>query len=129
MKNLTNQLAVFFIIFTLFATTQSNAQDSQFKLIQDNNFEKLLEEKNSVNNTFSIYKNYSLQIFYGEKAETESIFYDFKKKFPETDATIIYAEPKYKLVIGNYRNKIDAERNLKKFKKEFPNSILVRLSK
>lgn len=129
MKNLRNKLQHFIIILTLFSVNKSNAQNAQFKLIQDNNFEKLLSEKNSVNNNFSIYKNFSIQIFYGDKDAAETTFHDFKKNYPEIDATIIYTEPKYKLVIGNYRNKIDAERNLKKFSKTYPNALLVRLKK
>ena len=129
MKNLRNQKLYFIIILTFISVNKSFSQNSQFKLIQDNNFEKIVKEKNSVNNSFSIYKNFSIQLFHGDKIETENKFYEFKKTHPDTEATIIYAEPKYKLIIGNYRNKIDAERNLKKFRTSFPEAFIVRLTK
>ena len=79
MKNLRNQIINFIIILTICIVNKSTAQNSQFKLIQDNSNEKLLKEKNNVNNTFSIYKNFSIQLFYGEKADTENQFHEFKK--------------------------------------------------
>ncbi|WP_177763325.1 SPOR domain-containing protein [Flavobacterium sp. I3-2] len=129
MKNLRNQLPYFIIILTFLNVNNSNAQSSQFQLIQDNNFEKLVKEKNSVNNSFSIYKNFSIQLFHSDKTETENKFHEFKNNFPDIVATIIYAEPKYKLIVGNYRNKIDAERNLKKLQKNYPEAFIVRLTK
>lgn len=129
MNNLRNQIPHFIVILTFFFVNNSIAQNSQFELIQDYNFEKLVKEKNSVNNTFSIYKNFSIQLFYGEKTDTENQFHEFKKTNPSIDATIIYAEPKYKLIVGNYRNKIDAERNLIKLRKNYPEAFIVRLTK
>jgi len=129
MKNLTNKFTCFIIFLTLFNTNKTLAQDTKFTLSQDTNFEKLIAEKHAVNNTFSIYKNFSIQLAHGEKTEIENNFYEFKNNNPETDATIIYAEPKYKLIIGNYRNKIDAERNLKQYRKKYPEAFIVRLTK
>ncbi len=129
MKNLRKHYFYFIIILTFIGVNKSNAQNSQFELIQDNNFEKLVKEKISVNNSFSIYKNFSIQLFNGNKIDTENKFHEFKNIFPDFVATIIYAEPKYKLIVGNYRNKIDAERNLSKLRKNYPEAFIVRLTK
>lgn len=129
MNNLRNQVTFFIISLTLLSSISSKAQSSEFELVQDKAFEKLIDEKVNINNTFSIYKNFSIQLFYGEKNESEIQFQEFKKNHPQIDATIIYAEPKYKLIVGNYRNKIDAERNLKKLKTKYPNAFIVRLTK
>lgn len=129
MKNLRNQIPYFIIILTFISVNNSTAQNGQFELIQDYNFEKLVKEKNTVNNSFSIYKNFSIQLFNGDKTETENKFHEFKNNFPNIVATIIYAEPKYKLIVGNYRNKIDAERNLIKIRKNYPEAFIVRLTK
>lgn len=129
MKNLRNQTFYFIIFLTYLYVNNSYSQNSQFVLIQDNNFEKLVKEKISVNNSFSIYKNFSIQLFNGNKIDTENKFHEFKNNFPDVVATIIYAEPKYKLIVGNYRNKIDAERNLIKLRKIYPDAFIVRLTK
>jgi len=119
----------FLTLITTLNINKTLGQNKQFELNQEVNFNKLLSEKQSVNNSFSIYKNFSIQLYHQEKEEIENKYYEFKKKYPNIEATIIYADPKYKLIIGNYRNKIDAERNLKILKKQYPEAFIVRLTK
>ena len=111
----------------LFVAQISNAQEKKFNLIQDNQFEKLLEHKMGINNTFSMYKNYSVQIFYGDRKEAEENYNRFKEQYPETDATIIYSAPKYKVIVGNFKYRIQAEKFFKETKDIFPKSLVVRL--
>lgn len=129
MKNL-RVLTLFIVnILTYLGVATIHAQESKFNVTQDKSFERLLTEKNQVNNSFSIYKNYSLQLFYGPRDEAQSIYHDFKKAYPKTDATIIFASPNYKVVVGNFKNKINAENFLKQINKKYPNALLVRLKK
>ena len=83
----------------------------------------------SQNNQFSLYTNYSVQLKSGLKEEVETIYKDFTKQHPEIDATIIYANPKFKLVVGNYKNKIEAEYLLKKIVGNYPDAFVVKLKK
>ena len=129
MKNLRIFTVVIVKYLTFFTFSTGLAQEANFNIIQDESFLKLLNEKNQVNNTFSIYKNYSLQIFYGEREEAEARYRDFKKTFPTVEATIIYSNPHYKLVVGNFKNKINAEYFLKETQSIYPNAYVVRLVK
>ncbi|PJR03215.1 SPOR domain-containing protein [Avrilella dinanensis] len=113
--------------FFLFVSNFTQAQEKKFRLIQDNRFEELLEHKMSINNTFSVYKNYSVQIFYGERKEAEENYKRFKDLYPKTDATIIYSAPNYKVIVGNFKYRIQAEKFLKETKDAFPKSFVVRL--
>ncbi len=127
MKNLRNFIPVFITFLTFLPIEHAAAQESSFAMTQDSNFERLLNEKRRVNNTFSIYKNYSLQLYFGAREEAEARYHDFKKSFPAIDATIIYSNPNYKLVVGNYKNKIEAENTLRKLQKKYPNIFIVKL--
>lgn len=113
--------------FFLFVSNFTQAQEKKFRLIQDNRFEELLAHKMSINNTFSVYKNYSVQIFYGERKEAEENYKRFKDLYPKTDATIIYSAPNYKVIVGNFKYRIQAEKFLKETKGVFPKSFVVRL--
>lgn len=113
--------------FFLFFSNFTQAQEKKFRLIQDNRFEELLEHKMSINNTFSVYKNYSVQVFYGERKEAEENYKRFKDLYPKTDATIIYSAPNYKVIVGNFKYRIQAEKFLKETKGAFPKSFVVRL--
>ncbi len=127
MNNLRNGNIFLTAVVFLFLSNFASAQEKEFRLIQDNRFEELLKHKMSVNNTFSVYKNYSVQVFYGNRQEAEEQYKKFKELFPKTDATIIYAAPNYKVIVGNYKYRIQAEKFLNEVKGIFPKSFAVRL--
>ncbi len=120
-----------FIIFILTIFVQQNAK-AQITIIENSDqktIDLLLERKMSQNNQFSLYTNYSVQLKNGLKEEVETLYKDFTSQHPEIDATIIYANPKFKLVVGNYKNKIEAEYLLKKIAGKYPDAFVVKLKK
>ena len=120
-----------FIIFILTVFVQQNAK-AQINVIENSDqktIDLLLERKMSQNNQFSLYTNYSVQLKNGLKEEVEALYKDFTIQHPEIDATIIYANPKFKLVVGNYKNKIEAEYLLKKIAGKYPDAFVVKLKK
>ena len=120
-----------FIIFILTFFVQQNAK-AQINVIENSDqktIDLLLERKMSQNNQFSLYTNYSVQLKNGLKEEVETLYKDFTIQHPEIDATIIYANPKFKLVVGNYKNKIEAEYLLKKIAGKYPDAFVVKLKK
>ncbi|MEG1022681.1 MAG: SPOR domain-containing protein [Myroides sp.] len=120
-----------FIIFILTVFVQQNAK-AQINVIENSDqktIDLLLERKMSQNNQFSLYTNYSVQLKSGIKEDVETLYKDFTIQHPEIDATIIYANPKFKLVVGNYKNKIEAEYLLKKIAGKYPDAFVVKLKK
>ena len=121
---------VFIIFFlTLFVQQNVKAQINVIENADQKTIDLLLERKMSQNNQFSLYTNYSVQLKSGLKEEVETTYKDFTTQHPEIDATIIYANPKFKLVVGNYKNKIEAEYLLKKIVGNYPDAFVVKLKK
>lgn len=118
-----------FIIFilTFFAIQDSTAQINVIENKDQQTIDQLLERKMSQNNQFSLYTNYSVQLKNGLKEEAEEIYKEFTSKNPLIDATIIFANPKFKVVVGNFKHKIEAEHLLKEISKEYPDTFIVRL--
>ncbi len=79
------------------------------------------------NNQFSLYTNFSLQLKNGSKEDVECLYKEFTSQYSDIDATIIYANPKFKLVVGNFKNKIEAEYLLKKISGKYPEAFVVKL--
>ena len=44
---------------------------------------------------------------------------------PELTANLHYVQPKFRVTIGNYFTKLEAQKDLMRLKKIFPNAILV----
>lgn len=114
-----------FIILNSFSTV--NAQS--VTVSQDDNFEQLLNEKRRINSSITINNRYKIQIFNGNSESSKKALIDFKREFKDYDATIIFSTPAYKVIVGNFKTRIEAERNLNLVRKKYPNSILIKPSK
>lgn len=73
-------------------------------------------------------KGYKVQIFSGnsrwEASKVKSEFISAYPKLPTPD--LIYHAPNFKLRVGNYRDRFEAEKNLRLLKEKFPSAFLVK---
>ncbi len=96
---------------------------------QDPKFEQLLNEKRKINASITINNRYKIQIFNGNNESSKKALIDFKKEFKNYDATLIFSTPAYKVWIGNFKTRIEAEKNLDVIKKTYPNAIIIKPNK
>jgi hypothetical protein len=96
---------------------------------QDSKFEQLLNEKRKVNSSITINNRYKIQIYNGSSEESKKTLIEFKKEYKNYDATLVFSTPIYKVWIGNFKTRIEAERNLNSLKKNYPNSIIIKPNK
>ena len=113
--------AIYFSFCSVFSQNVTVTQDAKF--------EQLLSEKRKVNTSITANNLYKIQIFNGTSEESKKVLIQFKRDNKNYDSTIIFNTPTYKVWVGNYKTRIDAERNLAVFKKKFPNAILIKPSK
>lgn len=116
-----------FIMLLFFNFSTLIAQE--VTLNQDPKFEQLLVEKRKVNSSITINNRYKIQIFNGTSEESKKTLIQFKKDNKNYDATIVFSTPLYKVWIGNFKSRIEAERNLNLLKKNYPNSIIIKPNK
>jgi hypothetical protein len=107
----------------------SNAQDKNSSVTQDPKFEQLLNDKRKINASINVSDRYKIQIFSGESEKAKTELADFKKKFKNIDGTIVFNTPSYKVWVGNFRTRIEAERNLVLIQKKYKNVLLIKPSK
>ena len=121
---------VFFISLTLcISYLNTNAQLGNITVKQDSKFEKLLNEKRKTNISNAVNDRYQIQIFSGESEKAKNILNEFRQEFKDTDGTIFFFTPNYKVWIGNYKTRIEAERNLIEIRKSYKNVHLIRPNK
>ncbi len=95
---------------------------------QDKNFEQLLNEKRKVNSSISVSSCYKIQIFNGTSDESKKVLIEFKKEFKNQDATLVFSTPYYKVWVGNYKTRIEAEKNIIALRKKYPSLMLIKPS-
>ena len=116
-------------IFVLFFTSLMSAQGSSLSISQDPKFEQMLTEKRKINSSITVNDRYKIQVFNGESDAAKKTLNDFRRDFKTMDATIVFSTPTYKVWAGNFRTRIEAERNLADVKKKYPNALLIRPNK
>ena len=119
------------LLFTLFSITTNTltAQNSNLNVNQDPKFEQLLNDKRKSNTNLSYSDRYKIQIFNGASESAKKTLNEFRQEFKNTDGTIIFNTPNYKVWVGNFRTRMEAERNLVEIKKKYKNVFLIKPSK
>ncbi len=116
-------------VFLTFYSVESLAQQSQNIISQDPKFEQLLNEKRKLNASVNVNDRYKIQIFYGDNEKARKTLGEFKREFENLDGTIVFESPTYKVWIGNFKSRIEAERNLVEVKKKYPYALLIKPAK
>lgn len=68
---------------------------------------------------------YKIQLYYGNEKTAYKIKQDFKKEFPNQHAKIIFATPDWKVMVGNFKKRINADSTIIAIKKKFIGAVVV----
>jgi len=109
-----------FLSFYAFA----KAQTAQVTISQDSKIPRLLKLKNELSNDNELGDYYKIQIYSGNSTEAGAILKKFRNKVGVWKSDIEYETPNYKVWVGSFRNRLEADRALIKVKKEFPNALI-----
>jgi hypothetical protein len=117
------------ILFVVFSISKSRAQHQNREHSQNQKIEQLLIEKRKINLSLAIENAYKIQIFNGSNELAKRQLNMFKQEFTAIDAILVFNSPNYKVWVGNFKNRLDAERNLIEIKKKFSNALLIKPSR
>ena len=129
MRILATRKAFFISVTLLIFAFNATAQDGNITVNQDYKFEQLLNEKRKTNVSNAVNDRYKIQIFSGESDKAKNTLNQFRQEFSTLDGTIIFFTPNYKVWVGNFKTRIEAERNLLEIKKSFSNVHLIKPNK
>ncbi|WP_293894790.1 SPOR domain-containing protein [Flavobacterium sp.] len=120
---------IFTTLTVVFLSQKSYSQEAKVSVTQDPKFEQLLNEKRKINSSITINDRYKIQIFNGDTETSKKTLLDFKRENKNIDATIVFSTPLYKVWVGNFKTRIEAEKNLSDLKKKYPNAFLIKPNK
>ncbi len=113
----------------LMSTLNAVAQTSNITVQQDPKFEQLLNEKRRVNSSLTVNDRYKIQVFNGDSESSKRVLNEVRREFTALDATIVFSTPAYKVWVGNFKTRIEAERNLQMLSKRYPTALVIRPTK
>lgn len=125
MKNSATYKLLFLALIFSFVSHKTFSQTIE----QDPKIENLLKEKRKINTGITINDLYKIQIYNGKKDEAVKSLNEFKSTFKEIDGTIVYNNPTFKVWVGSFKTRIEAENALLEIKKKYPLALLIKPNK
>jgi len=110
----------------LFITSPLISQENNQSINQDSSIYKLLRLKTDYNKKIFESSFYTIQIYYGDLKEADSISKAFSEEFKEIETSLIFETPNYKVRVGNFKTIIDASINLEKIKRKFRGAFILK---
>ena len=115
-----------YLIFSGIFSTATYAQTAKSNVIQDNKLPELLKLKSEMTVNNELADRYKIQLFYGQITEANKVQKDYNTSFSEWEPKIVYESPNYKVWVGNFRDRLDADRALLKIKEKFPSAFVMK---
>ncbi|MDP3392935.1 SPOR domain-containing protein [Sediminibacterium sp.] len=124
---------MFLLIFSLLVCSSCMACSSDTVIIvKDARLDMLVAKQNQINKrtammtSAGLYKGYRLQLISTAKRDNANqVKTDFMNRFPEQKTYTLFQSPNFKVRIGNFLKKEDAEKYRNQISKFFPKGIYI----
>ena len=124
MSNLYKIKINFIFITLILISSLSNAQEATVTIEEDEKIEVLLDKRKQLLITGEIKTHFSIQVVSGTLETARKTLKECKNKFPEVKSNIVYDEPYYKVRVGEYRDQLEADKNLLTISEEHPGAFI-----
>lgn len=121
MKYLISVISLILMGFTL----QVSAQTGRVTIDQNKDITTLLEFKKDLS-TVDLYK---IQVFQGNRSGAEEAKTKFANTYNEWPIGMEYETPNYKIWVGNFRSRLEADKALLKIKANYANAFIFKPKK
>jgi hypothetical protein len=114
------------IVLLVCLTHFGYSQGAQVTIEQDNKIDQLLEIYKSAltNNEY-----YRIQVGFGDYAKAQNIKANVEQDFPELPSKIDFDSPTYRVRVGRFTSKLDAERKFNEVRIKYPDAMLLKPKK
>jgi hypothetical protein len=119
MKNSLLSIICFFIMMAY-----SYAQQGNVIINQDKNITLLLDLRKEMNKNEEDAQRYKIQVYSGNRTGAYEAQKEFSSAFGDWYPSVQYETPNFKIWVGNFRTRLEADRALKRIKRKFPNAFI-----
>jgi cell division protein FtsN len=114
------------LVITVGFASFSFGQKGKVTVEQDPKISKLLEVYTTANSNRDFY---TIQVGFGSYNEAEKLKQDAETDFPQWRAKIVFDSPTYRVRIGRFKTKLEAERHFQVVREKYPQSLILRSEK
>ena len=110
----------FFLAFSFNSFSQNETNESK-------KIKNLITKKRAFNKKYGF--GYRIQLYNGNEQQARKLHERFRIEFPGNSIKLVYRAPEWKVQVGNYKTKLEADRDLIKFREEFSGIIVIPMGK
>lgn len=135
MKSLKYLLIIIFLISAATSYSQRSFIDENIKIYKDHRVDSLLllhkkwNEFNLLHVEHDGLYGFRIELFFesgnNSKSRTMAVKNEFLRRYSNVEAYVIYGSPYYRLRVGDFRYKLDAENFLQRIKRRYPAAYVV----
>ena len=130
MKPLNLKISFLSLIIFMLISTYSYSQQGNLTINQDKHINVLLDLKKEMNKNDADPKRYKIQVYSGNRAGAYAAKEEYNKSVSGGWApSIQYETPNFKIWVGNFRTRLEADRALKRIKRKFPHAFIFKPKK
>ncbi|TVZ56115.1 sporulation related protein [Lutibacter sp. Hel_I_33_5] len=108
------------IVFIGFSTQKTKAQNNDNEKIKS-----MISKKRAFNKRYGF--GFRIQLYNGAEQRAKRTRARFSVEFPNIKSYLSYDTPEWKIQVGNYKTRLDADRALVEIQPEFSGAIVVPL--
>lgn len=115
-----------YTIIVICSLTYSFGQTGQVTIEQDEKIDELLKLYKSAIGDADVYR---IQVGFGSFAKAQRIKSEVEIDFPGLSSKIDFDSPTYRVRLGRFKNKLDAERKFIEVRAKYPDAMLLKPKK
>ncbi len=115
-----------FLLAFSFSVFYASAQKGDIHIEQDKKIVDLLAIYKSSNASNNYYR---IQVGFGSHAKAQKIKLSVEQDFPNMYSKIDFDSPTYRVRLGRFKTKLEAERKFMEVRKKYPNAMLLKPKK
>jgi len=122
-------LLLFLFPFSSLLSQEAAKDSGNIQLIQDEKVDLLVTSHIQINHNRKGIDGYRIQIFFDSgtksKIRARSVYDNFLIKYSNIGAYLTFKAPNYKVRVGDFRTKLDAQRFLNEIIADYPNAWII----
>ena len=126
MYNIFSKKIKLIFLFFLFFSWQSFSQNFTTKINDKVEFKKLLDLSEKANSEYFSSNYFSIQVFSGVYKEADSVLNIIKNNYLNDSIFFFFETPNYKVQIGKFQSKVEAQKKLRSIIKEFKAAFILK---
>tara|TARA_B100000674_G_scaffold397521_1_gene342391 strand:- start:110 stop:505 length:396 start_codon:yes stop_codon:yes gene_type:complete len=126
MYNIFPKKNTYLILLFFLISLQSFSQNLSSKINEDEKFIELLKLSKEANSEYFKSSFFSIQVYSGQYKQADSILKFVNEKYLNDSIFFFFETPNYKVQVGKFKSKIEAQKKLRSVIKDFKAAFILK---